>query len=51
MNVSKSKVMRCSGYENWGGLEAVDCFMYLGLQVAADGGSERDVVLRMNVEY
>ena len=24
-------------------LEEVDCFMYLGLQVAAGGGCERDV--------
>ena len=29
-------------------LEKVDCFKYLGSQVAADGGCERDVVLRMN---
>ena len=29
-------------------LEEVDCLMYLGLQVAADGGCERDVVHRMN---
>ena len=29
-------------------LEEVDCFKYLGLQVAADGGCERDVVHRMN---
>ena len=28
--------------------EEVDCFKYLGLQVAADGGCERDVVHRMN---
>ena len=28
-------------------LEEVDCFKYLGLQVA-DGGSERDVAHRMN---
>ena len=27
-------------------LEEVDCFEYLGLQVAADGGCERDVVKR-----
>ena len=41
VNVSKSKVMRCSRYGNWGGLrvrlngeplEEVDCFKYLGLQ-------------------
>ena len=29
-------------------LEEVDCFKYLGPQVAADGGCERDVVHRMN---
>ena len=29
-------------------LEEVDCFMYLGSQVAADGGCEKDVVQRMN---
>ena len=29
-------------------LEKVDYFKYLGLQVAADGGCERDVVHRMN---
>ena len=32
-------------------LEIVDCFMYLGLQVAADGECERDVVHRMNEGY
>ena len=32
-------------------LEEVDCFKYLGLQVAADGGCERDVVHRMNEGY
>ena len=32
-------------------LEEVDCFKYLGSQVAADGGCERDVVHRMNEEY
>ena len=31
-----------------GTLEEVDCFMYLGSQVAADGGCEKDVVHRMN---
>ena len=30
-------------------LEEVDCFKYLGSQVAVDGGCERDVVHRMNV--
>ena len=29
-------------------LEEVDCFTYLGSQVSADGGCERDVVHRMN---
>ena len=32
-------------------LEEVDCFKYLGSQVAADGGCERDVVHRMNEWY
>ena len=32
-------------------LEGVDCFKYLGLQVAAYGGCERDVVHRMNEGY
>ena len=32
-------------------LEEVDCLKYLGLQVAADGGCERDVVHRMNGGY
>ena len=32
-------------------LEKVDCFKYLGSQVAADGGCERDVVQRMNEGY
>ena len=31
--------------------EEVDCFKYLGSQVAADGGCERDVVNRMNEGY
>ena len=29
-------------------LEEVDCFKYLGSQVADDGGCERDVVHRIN---
>ena len=29
-------------------LEEMDCFKYLGSQVAADGGLERNVVHRMN---
>ena len=55
-----SKVMRCSRYGNGDRmhvilngepLEEVDCFKHLGLQVAADGGCERDVVHRMNEGY
>ena len=57
VNVGKSKVKRCSRYGiggpmhvilNGKPLEEVDCFKYLGSQVAADGGCERDVVHRMN---
>ena len=60
VNVGKSKVMRCFRYGNRVGmhvilngepLEEVDCFKYLGSQVAADGGFERDVVQRMNEGY
>ena len=29
----------------------MDCFKYLGSQVAADGGCEQDVVHRMNEGY
>ena len=32
-------------------LEEVDCFKYLGSQVGADGGCERDMVHRMNEGY
>ena len=32
-------------------LVEVDCFKYLGSQVAADGGCETDVVHRMNEGY
>ena len=32
-------------------LEEVDCFKYLGSQVATDGGCESDVVHRMNEGY
>ena len=32
-------------------LEEVDCFKYLGSQMAAEVGCERDVVHRMNVWY
>ena len=31
-------------------LEEVDCLKYLGSQMAADGGYERDLVPRMNEE-
>ena len=60
MNVGKSKVMRCSRYGNWGRmpvilngepLEEVDYLKYLGWQVAADGGCQRDMVHRMNEGY
>ena len=52
VNVGTSRVMRCSRYSNGGQmhvilngeqLEEVECYKYLGSQVAADGGSERDV--------
>ena len=57
VNVGKSKVKRCSRYGNGDRmhvilngkpLKEVDCFKYLGPQVAVDGGCERDVVHRMN---
>ena len=59
VNVSNSKVMRCSRYRNRGRInlilneprEEVDYFKSLGSQVAADGGCERDVIHRMNDEY
>ena len=60
MNVGKSKVKRCSRYGNGDRthvilngepLEEVDCFKYLGSQVAADGGCERDVIHRINEGY
>ena len=60
VNVGKSKVIRRSRYGNGDRmhvmlnvepLEEVDCFKYLGSQVAADGGCERDVVHRMNEGY
>ena len=52
--------MRCSRYGNGDRmhvilngerLEEVDCFKYLGSQVAADGGCENDMVHRMNEVY
>ena len=60
MNVGKSKVMRCSRYGNGDRmhvilngepLDKVNCFKYPGLQVAADGGCERDVAHRTNEGY
>ena len=57
VDVGKSKGRRCSRYGNGGRmhvilngerLEEVECFKYLGSQVADDGGCERDVVHRMN---
>ena len=60
VHVFKSKVMRCSRYGNGGRMhlildgepsEEADGFKYLGSQVAADGGCERDVVHRMNEGY
>ena len=60
VNVGKCKVVRCSRYDNGDRmhvtlngepLEEVDCFKYLGSEVAADGGCERNVVQRMNEEY
>ena len=52
--------MSCSRYgngermhaiQNGEPLEEVDCFKYMGSQVAADGGCERDVVHRLNEGY
>ena len=60
VNVGKNKVMRCFRYGNGDRmhvilngepLEEVYCFKYLGSQVAADGGCERDVEHRMNEGY
>ena len=60
LNAGKSKVMRCSWYGNGDrmhvilngeALEEVVCFKYLGSQVAAHGGCERDVAHRMNEGY
>ena len=57
LNVSKSKVMRCSMYGNGSlmhvrlngePLDEVNCFKYLGSKVAAGGGCETDVVHKMN---
>ena len=52
--------MRCSRYGNGDRMhgilnsepyEEVDCFKYLGSQVAADGGCETDVAHRKNEGY
>ena len=60
VNAGKSKVMRCSRYGNGSRmhvilngepLEEVYCFKYLGSQVAAGGGCERDVVHSINTRY
>ena len=60
VNIGKSKVMRCTRYGNEDRmhvilngvpLEELDCFKYLGSQVTADGGCERDVVHRMSEGY
>ena len=57
MNEVKSKVIKCTRYGNGGHMHAIlngeplekaDCFKYLGSQVAAHGGCNRDVVHRMN---
>ena len=32
-------------------IEEVDCFKYLGSQVAAHGGCDRDLLQRMNEGY
>ena len=53
VKIGKSKVMRCSRYGNGGRmnvrlnaepLKEVNCFKYLGWQVAEDAGCERDMV-------
>ena len=60
VTVGNSKVIRCSRYGNGDRmlvmlngepLEEGDCLKYLGSQVAANGGCERDVVHRMNEGY
>ena len=53
--------MRCSRYGNGDRMhvilngepleESIICIKYLGSQVAADGGCERDVIQRMNEGY
>ena len=54
MTVGKSKVTRCSGYGNRGRMHVIlngEPLEYMGSQVAAAGGCERDVVHRMNDGY
>ena len=60
VKVGKSKNIRCARYVNGSrmyvrlndkSLEQMDCFKYMGTQVEADGGCERDVVNRMNEGY
>ena len=46
VNVGKMDV-RCNGET----LEDVNCFKYMGLQVAVDEGSESEVGQRMNEVY
>ena len=45
------KVWDCSHILNGEPLQEVNCFKYLGSQVAADGECERDVVHIMNEGY
>ena len=57
VNAGRNKFMRCSRdgngdrlhvVLNGAPLEEVDCFKYLGSQVAADGGYDRDILHRIN---
>ena len=45
------EVWKWGSAANGESLEEVDCFKYLGSQVAADGVCERNVVHRMNEGY
>ncbi len=58
LNESKGKLMKCMRMVDGGRmnvasngefLEEVECFKYLGLNVAVDGGIKGEVKLRMNV--
>ena len=61
VNIGKSKVMGCARYGNggrmhacenkWQEFEDEDCFKYLLLHVAADGGCDKDVLHRINEGY